>query len=521
MAIQNLSRRNFLQGAMVAGAGVASAGVLAACASSTEGEGEGALSATGDDREWEAEADLVVLGSGCAGMYGAYHAADAGLSVILLEKQPEETAGGDTRCMGGYMNRKNMTMELLTKSYSFGDVDEEWAEKIVDGSLDTVDFLLDHGCEWEAAEDGFLKGNGPAVYECLRDAMLSKNVDVRYEMPATALIQNDDGEVIGVVAANNGEPVNVKAKRAVLIATGAYTCNEQLVWDFNFPGLKMYSVSSPHLTGDGLLMAANLGARIGKVSKGVEFDAFVSKAASEAVGTGVEMLKPPTPSLIYVNGNAKRFQDEYLNMQHSKTTLPMTDFSGSMAEYRSGEARYDNAVMWEVFDQAAFDSGSVGNTMSNMTWANVIPSEGYVWSEDNQVELDKGWILKAETIEELAAKMGVDAAALAETVASYNAGCESGEDAFGRNPDMLIPLGAGPYYAVELGISMLYTIGGLMTDANGRTVDWSNTPIPRLYSAGNVGTVGSYLAAIAARGNMTQALMAVEDIQALSAWDEA
>ena len=199
----------------------------------------------------------------------------------------------------------------------------------------------------------------------------------------------------------------------------------------------------------------------------------------------------------------------------------MTDFSGSMAEYRSGEARYDNAVMWEVFDQAAFDSGSVGNTMSNMTWANVIPSEGYVWSEDNQVELDKGWILKAETIEELAAKMGVDAAALAETVASYNAGCESGEDAFGRNPDMLIPLGAGPYYAVELGISMLYTIGGLMTDANGRTVDWSNTPIPRLYSAGNVGTVGSYLAAIAARGNMTQALMAVEDIQALSAWDEA
>lgn len=521
MAIQNLSRRNFLQGAVLAGAGLTGAGMMAACTKTEAGDGDGSLAVTGDDRAWEAEADIVILGSGCAGMYGAYHAADAGLSVILLEKQPEETAGGDTRCMGGYMNRKNMTMDLLMNSYSFGDVDEEWAEKIVDMSLDTVDFLLDNGCEWEAGEDGFLKGNGPAVYECLRDAMLTQDIDVRYETPASELIQNGAGEVIGVVATSNGQPLNFKAKRAVLVATGAYTCNKQLIWDFNFPGIDMYSISSPHLTGDGLLMAAKLGARIGKVSKGLEFDAFVSKTASEAIGTGIEMLKPPTPSLIYVNGEAKRFQDEYLNMQHSKTTLPCTDFTGSMAEYRAGEAHYDNGIMWEVFDQAAFDSGSVGNTTSNMTWANVIPSEGYIWSDDNKAELDKGWILKADTLEELAGLMGVDPAVLAETVATYNAGCEDGEDAFGRNPDMLIPLGSGPYYAVELGISMLYTIGGLMTDANGRTVDWSNNPIPRLYSAGNVGTVGSYLAAIAARGNMAQALMAVQDIQTLDAWDEA
>lgn len=520
MAIHDLSRRNFLQGAVLAGASFAGAGALTACSQAESAVDEG-LATTGDDHVWEAEADLVILGSGCAGMYGAYHAADAGLSVILLEKQPEETAGGDTRCMGGYMNRKNMTMDLLMNSYSFGDCDEEWAEKIVEGSLDTVDFLLEHGCEWETVEDGFLKGNGPAVYECLRDAMLTKNVDVRYETPATELIQNNAGEVIGVVASSNGQPVNFKAKRAVLIATGAYTCNKQLMWDLNLPGIETYSISSPYLTGDGLLMAANLGARIGKVSKGVEFDAFVSKVASEAIGTGIEMLKPPVPSLIYVNGDAKRFQDEYLNMQHSKTTLPCTYFTGSMAEYRQSAAHYDNAIMWEVFDQAAFDSGSVGNTTSNMTWANVIPSDGYIWSEDNKAELENGWILQADTLEELAGKMGVDPAALVETVASYNAGCEAGEDAFGRNPEMLVALGEGPYYAVQLGISVLYTIGGLMTDANGRTVDWTNNPIPRLYSAGNVGTVGSYLAAIAARGNMTQALMAVEDIQTLDAWDEA
>lgn len=70
-----------------------------------------------------------------------------------------------------------------------------------------------------------------------------------------------------------------------------------------------------------------------------------------------------------------------------------------------------------------------------------------------------------------------------------------GVDAFGRNPEKMAPLGDGPYYAIELAPSIIYTIGGLTTDEYGRTLTWRNEPIPRLYSAGNIGNVVTYMAA--------------------------
>lgn len=520
MTMQNLSRRDFFQSAAATGAALVGASAFGAYAPS-KAIAAPVTDTELEDIEWESSADLVVLGSGCAGMYAAYKAAEAGLDVILLEKQPEETAGGDTRCMAANMPRQKITYENLVGTWSFGDIDEEWAAKIVEEIPNAVNWLLDHGCEWGGGmEDGMFEGNGAATYAALRDSLQETSVVVRYKTPAKSLIQNANGEVIGVIAESNGKSINVKAKRAVLVATGSYAANKQLLWDFHYPGIEMYSVGGPYLTGDGMIMAANIGAKLGKMSTGLEFDTVVSKAASEECGTGIRMNLPPNPSVIYVNQDGVRFQNEYLPMQHSKSTLPYVNFQGDPQDYNQGIAYYKNNVMWEVFDQAAFESGSVGNTGLFMTWAIQVPHDGYEWSADNSAELEKGWIIQADTIEELAEKMGVDAAALTKTVADYNDGCAAGEDAFERNPEQLIALGEGPYYAVELGIGILYNIGGLMTDANGRTLNWFNEPIPRLYSAGTVGMVGSYMGSLAARGNMAQGLIAVNDIQALDPWTE-
>jgi hypothetical protein len=160
------------------------------------------------------------------------------------------------------------------------------------------------------------------------------------------------------------------------------------------------------------------------------------------------------------------------------------------------------------------------------TWA--WTHSGYTWSADNSAEIEKGWILKADTIEELAAQMttmhlltgqpiSVDAAGLKVAIDEYNAGCAAGVDAFGRDPGKLKPIDTPPYYAAEIVPSALYTIGGLMTDRGGKVLDWSNSPIPRLYAAGNVGQ-GLELGPCGVCGCMGDATLTVRDAVSLKTW---
>jgi hypothetical protein len=153
---------------------------------------------------------------------------------------------------------------------------------------------------------------------------------------------------------------------------------------------------------------------------------------------------------------------------------------------------------------------------------------GYKWSADNSAEIEKGWIIKADTIEELAAKMTtahylngmpltVDAAGLAATIAEYNAGCEAGSDAFGRDPAKLKPINTAPYYAAEIVPSALYTIGGVSSDEYGRVLDWRNQPIARLYAAGDIGQ-GLVLGPCGVCGCMGAGTLAVRDAATLEAW---
>jgi hypothetical protein len=246
---------------------------------------------------------------------------------------------------------------------------------------------------------------------------------------------------------------------------------------------------------------------------------MASVAASEEIGTGVTTAIP-APSLIFVNGQGERFMNEYENLTHSKKTLALFDFDGSFADCLSGAAHYPNKKIYEIFDQACFDAGSLGNTNTPWTWAVHLDDRKYIWSKDNKAELEKGWIIKADTVEELADKIGIDAEALAASVAAYNEECASGVDAFGRAAENLAPIGEGPYYAMELGVSFTYTIGGLMADIHGRTLNWRNEPIGRLYSAGCVG-MGTYLSTVGINGSMAQGYIAAEDAVALNPWEEA
>ena len=118
----------------------------------------------------------------------------------------------------------------------------------------------------------------------------------------------------------------------------------------------------------------------------------------------------------------------------------------------------------------------------------------YEWSLDNSKEVAKGWIKRGKTIRELAKKISVDESMLENAVARYNECCKAGIDTeFGRSRESLEPIEQSPYYAIELRPCLLNTQGGPRRDKEGRVLDTKGKPIPRLYSAGELGSLWGFL----------------------------
>ena len=511
-----VSRRNFVGGALAAGVSLMGAAALSGCTAYADTKKD----TTGVT--WDREADVVIVGAGAAGLWAAVQAYENNLSAIVLEKQPEESAGGDVRCCGGYLFPVSTDPGVLMSTGSFGQANEDLVYGIDEYGTEAIDWLVDNGyMEWADQPYVVIDGAGPGIYKGLLQAALDADADIMYETPGLSLITNNDGEVVGVKAGNTKEPINVKAHYGVLLATGSYAMNKELMSNFHLMGMDYYSVGSPYLDGDGLIMAGELGAKLCKLAKGYEIMYLTSKAASKEIGTGIFCVPPDSGSVMVVNQDGNRFIDEYCSFTHNKSTLPLFDFEGEMMQCRADGAHYVNNKMFQIVDQATFDTCTLGNANAGCSWANCMPEEvgGYLWSQDNQAELAKGWIVQGQTIADIAEAIGVSAKNLEASVKKYNADCAAGKDDFGRNPDKMVPLGDGPYYAIELVPSIIYTIGGLETDEYGRTLTWRNEPIPRLYSAGNIGNVVTYMQPIAVNGCWGQAAVAINGIAELEPWD--
>jgi hypothetical protein len=147
--------------------------------------------------------------------------------------------------------------------------------------------------------------------------------------------------------------------------------------------------------------------------------------------------------------------------------------------------------MFMIFDHTLFAAGPLYDGHPSHGWTQII--ERYDWSPDNSVELAKGWIRRADSIAALGASVGLDPDALAVSVQRWNRSCAAGGDeAFGRTL-MLHSIVAPPFYAVELSPSMLNTQGGPRRNERGQIVRPDGSPIGRLYSAGELGSIYSYL----------------------------
>lgn len=460
----------------------------------------------GLDHDWHAQADVVVVGYGGAGAAAAITAADLGASVILLEKAPQGSEGGNTRVAAqGYLNPSSPDLAELYLNALCGpypvpaDMARIWAEEMCKNN----DWLKavggdpqEHQLPPEGIEFPELPGaecvrkyhHGDTLgysktWEALARSVDERDIEILYESPALHLIQADGtGAILGVQARRNGRVFNVQARKAVILTCGGFENNQEMIRNF-LPNLPCcYTSGTPYNEGDGVRMGMEVGADLWHMNNfaGPTMALKVPEYPTTFSLVPLHFSHEPTGGMVVVGPDGKRFSDEKYKNRHGKVLA-----SGNWLALRLPQR------MYMIFDHALLSSGPLHDGKPTHGWTQIMC--GYAWSQDNQRELKKGWIKAAPSLMALASMLGLPDGSLVETIVRWNALCADGRDVdFGRKK-MLTPFADGPYYAMELSASMLNTQGGPRRNALAQVVRPGGKPIPRLYSAGELGSIYSYL----------------------------
>ena len=538
-APKKLSRKDFVKGA----AAVAGAGALASCApAATPAPGETAAPAptcppAGESpaaatpwipEEWDEEADVVVVGYGYGGQFAAIEAHDAGVDALILEVAPEGREGGSCRISGQMILMPTPDLEDAMFEYlqnqDFGHLVEEDVHRALAAEMTKIEpWVLSEGgttvsCRADDPTGGApiwdVPGNqsnlrryinsevGVGGYECgwkfFDERVKERGIRIRYSTRARSLVVTPDGEVLGIRAEDaEGNGVYVKARRGVVLATGGYEANTDMLKHYA-KGWPTYYHGSPYSMGDGIIMAQAIGAQIVQMNNILHPQGPVIKVPGFEAAFGVSMR---APNYIYVNKYGNRFINEFTVNKYSygwQHTVLFEKGSEKLPLNTWGVMNFTAIPWYSIFDQAVMDAGPFVSSKSG--WNPLI--EGYEWSEDNETELGKGWILKADTIADVAAKIAadpdnyhpngkplMDPATLQATFTKYNEYCTAGSDPdWGRPADKLVPIAGPPFYWLKVWPKVHATGGGPKRDAKARIINVKGDPIPRLYSAGEMGT---------------------------------
>jgi succinate dehydrogenase/fumarate reductase flavoprotein subunit len=271
-------------------------------------------------------------------------------------------------------------------------------------------------------------------------------------------VVNDQGRVIGVMGEKPSE--TFKATRGVVLCTGGFSSNEAMKKSF----LKMHPVymQLPGLMGDGILMGIGAGANIEGMNKFVGAPLFPSPGTNR----GVRFSIFGAPSCIMVNRKGQRFCNE---------TADYDTVTTNFLVYDTMEDAYPNVPAWLIFDEKLRSKGPVSRDPS--------------WSKDNSEEIKKGWIKRADSLEDLAAQNEINARALAETVEIYNRHAAEGKDPLFKRGEIPGTVGVGtmsgpPYYSIQTYPGLYDTAGGLKINTKSQVMNPLGEVIPSLYAAG-------------------------------------
>ncbi|MBI2906083.1 MAG: FAD-dependent oxidoreductase [Chloroflexi bacterium] len=475
---------------------------------------------------WDNSADVVVVGYGLAGAAAAITAHDLGARVVLVEKQPADARCTCSSLSGGlFLCPKDVdgAIEYLKSLYwreegaQWTDLDTitAWARytaqnvEWLKGLGGEVRLFSDPGAEFPELPGAssiavwVYQGRGLRMMEFMDQQVASRNIEVLYEAPAQRLIVNENDDVVGVRASRGGEEVNIKANKAVILCSGGFEGNEGMKLQY----LRIHPVyygGGIDNTGDGIRMAQEVGADLWHMNccsarlkaKFPDFPYAFSLDFSGADWAHQQIRgvkEKVRAGYIVVDRYGRRFTSE--NMKTHAVFYEVTFFDTHKLECPRVPSHY-------VFDQRRIESGAIAQRSSGPAG----PHQLYKWSADNQVELKKGWIVAGNTVAELAGKLGMVPAVLAETVERWNGYCADGRDPeFSRNPLELAPLDSPPYYAVRLYPGMANTQGGPRRNSRAQVVNPFGEPIPGLFAAGEGGSIYGMLYPVGG-GNLAECI---------------
>ncbi|MGA2666195.1 MAG: FAD-binding protein [Nitrososphaerales archaeon] len=356
---------------------------------------------------------------------------------------------------------------------------------------------------------------------------LARNIPVMLGTPAQSLIQNPNTkEVIGVQAVDwKGATINVQANKAVILACGGHENNPEMTNNFlpwgHSQGPFVTFWGSPYLTGDGIVMAQSVGAKLWHMNnKEWAHGEYGCLAACQEFGMGFTVTATSSASIM-VNRYGQRFMNEHTGSGHTAQIFPIdtlvennalnagytTSYNPQFNYLPTDYVDYPNYPFYLIFDSSLMKAGPLhsGGWPGLVSLLHPAGTQTYTWSNDNSVELAKGWIQEGPDPATLGNSVicydffgrvvGMNGANLLATINQWNTDCTAGkgDTVWGREAAAMAPLISPPYYAMQLVVGSLNTNGGPVHDQYGRTIDVYNNPIPRLYSIGELGSIFGFL----------------------------
>lgn len=463
-----------------------------------------------DKVQWSDTADIVVVGLGAAGAASAITAHDLGAEVLVLEKQPAGSHMSTSHTSAALFISPTESSAAMAYMEHLNKVDKgiHWTDR------DTIQAWVEYSChnkEWleklgfkvkrheaglageyeipghDSMEVYYVPGLGWRLMGLFKDHVKSRGIRVLYDTPADKLLTNVRGEVMGVRAQSDGKEINIKAAKAVIMAPGGFEFNEEMKLNY----LKVYPTyfaGSPANTGDGIRMAQEVGASLWHMN----------------CVTGMWMMKVPDfPFSLVANfggskgGIMNEFRDSvsgnpcgYIivdkrGRRYTSEQMKPHALYYELALYDSQSLEYPRVPSYWIFDRKRLDASPLPQMLPGLTQYPFCK-----WSKDNRAEVEKGWIAQGNSIRELAHKLKIEPEVLEREVQKYNKYCDQKEDPeFHRPPQHLKPLSEPPFSAVEFWPGGFNTRGGPRRNRKGQVLNTDGNPIPRLYSAGEFGSI--------------------------------
>ena len=503
---------------------------------------------------FDEEVDVVVVGYGFAGAAAAIEAAQSGAKVLLVEKA--SIPGGISICSYGAVRCAadvDQAFQYLDRTNG-GRTPSDINRRLAEGMAEQEDYLralaktngADIATTKEAGKTaanypfpgvnafytttvrsvpGFAPREvypwangapgGPLLFKVLDDNLAQSGVEIRMSTPAHRLIAAPDRrEVLGIEVGDAAAPTRIRARRGVVLACGGFEGDKGLQAQIS-EGMPVLNAAAERNTGDGIRMAQDLGAQLWHMWHFHGAYGFRSHDPSYPYAIRVKRLPDWVPgqggfiarrdegsaidanqvkmAWILLDRYGKRFMNEY---------QPYTQDTGhrQMHMYQPEIQDYPRIPAILITDDEGRALYPLGRPTSN--------DEGrwHDWSQDNKAEIDAGILTQADTIEELAEKMGIDPAAARASVDRWNEICDADADPdHGRPPGSMQPIRKPPFIGAPVWPVVTNTQGGPLRNVEQEVMDVFGSAIGRLYTAGELGSCFGHL--YISGGNISECLV--------------